>query len=441
MKNKCKLRALLFLLLNINVLAISVNISTYKSRNEIVKRESESFGRYIVVKFGVFDLKTKKLKVSGASVINKYQEEDLNCLEPIIKSATMSETQLEDFSKFVEFNDRFFQTQYGVLVEKSCLEKSNRKYIESNILKSYKDGLSCLQELDGEGSKELLLKMNNLFSDSDNKPKIFCSETNQDIKSKGINWTDAKAYASASDEFSSNEMKHPFISLGQQWRWQDNAYSFRGTLFHEFIHNTGCIHTKTIEKSYTCQTCCFSEIDNPNAMMSPAQSAVEQKEVACKICRSTYEGITDKNYLRDYAKFSILGGQTSFLLPVLKSYMKERPGDDFAVEIFVEADNNGPLAKALLSNKGPVTKYELLAEIVKEYAKGNYVQSAKFIRKLKQERKYFRNTQYSSIYEEIEKDLLFMSFGNPEIKLQADNPFNSLFKQSKDFLSSPVSLK
>lgn len=437
MKNKLILS--LSILLSLSSQALSESISTYRSRGEIVKRIYKSFGQYTVVKFGVFDLKTKSLKVKGFNLIQKYQEDNLKCLDSIINSATLNQTQLDDFAKFVEFNDRFFQTKYGVLVEKGCLEKATKSYIEKNILKSYKDGVSCLQKLGGAGSDKLLSKMNTLFSDPENKPKIYCSETNEDLKEKGINWDSAKAYASASSDFDSGDMKHPFISLGQKWRWQENPYSFQGTLFHEFIHNTGCVHTETVEKSYTCQTCCFSELDNPNVMMGPAQSAIEQKDVACKICKSDYEGITDQNYLRDFAKYSILGGRVEFLLPTLKNYMKERPGDDFAIEVFIDVDQGGPLAKALKS-KHESGMYGLLAAVIKSYAKGDYVESASFIRRLKEEKHNFSEESYSSIYDDIEKDLLFMSFANPAIKVNVDNPLKDLFKQSSGFISSPITL-
>lgn len=426
--------------------ATNSQISTYRDRGEIVKREYKYIGKFIVSRFGVFDHKTKKLKTKGYDISKLYQESELSCLAPIVNSSAMSEEQLGDLAKFVEYNDTFFKTKYGVLVEKACLNKAPKVFFEKNILASYNRAVSCLQNLNGPGAKDILVKINDLFINGDKHPKIFCSESNADLADKGISWDTAKAYASAGDEFNTEKMKHPFISLGQKWSWEKEPYHLQSTLFHELLHNAGCIHTKTVETSYTCQTCCFSEIDNPNAMMSPAMSAVEQKEIACRICESKYQGITDKRYIEDFARYAMLGPQAHFVFPILKNYMKERPGDNFALEIFLKADSHG-LLKVALSNllKGsktkPNSKYDRMANVLYHYARGEYVEAADFLREIKNQYEKFSEESYASLYNEIERDLMFMSFSDSRINVQGRSIFDDVFNKSKSFLSSEITLK
>jgi hypothetical protein len=70
------------------------------------------------------------------------------------------------------------------------------------------------------------------------------------------------------------------------------AQNTNGVIFHEMFHSIGYRHHETVEYAYTCDTCCFGEVDK------------NTRETACRICSSSYEGKNDLRYLKDLQRFS-----------------------------------------------------------------------------------------------------------------------------------------
>ena len=65
------------------------------------------------------------------------------------------------------------------------------------------------------------------------------------------------------------------------------------------MHNLGYLHNDDIEFPYTCDDCCIGHA--PGYEISD-----EAKEMACKVCTGNYTNSTDKDYLKDIAKWAIL---------------------------------------------------------------------------------------------------------------------------------------
>ncbi|OIQ16412.1 MAG: hypothetical protein BM556_14820 [Bacteriovorax sp. MedPE-SWde] len=420
-------------------------VDLYSSRNEVVERYYKRYENFVFVHVKIRDLKSKKIKKITFNYISTFQTHDDNrdCLKPIYDSLVMKKEALDSFSKLAAFDDRFYKTKYGVLVEKSCIEKTSKEYMEKNILNSYRHGVQCLEKLGTKASVELLSDLGELFKNRSRPPKIFCNESDLQISMKGIKWDSAKAYASPNSSFDTLEMKHPFVSFSPKGNWRRDSHGFQGTLFHELFHNTGNVHTETIERPYSCQSCCFNTIDDPNLFMSVADQAIVAKKAACKVCGSSYEGITDQKYLKDFTDFRIADGRTERLFPVLKVYMKEGPKDNFAIKEFSRADraSSNMVAEHLdtlisgndLEVKDDISKF---AKGLYHFSRGEYRESAEMIKQVNSWSPALKGSLYKGIYEDIQKDLFFISLTDDSFNMKtSSDPFSDGFfkKAAKDF--------
>lgn len=420
-------------------------IEHYSSRNEEVERTYKNYQNFIFVDIKINNLKTKRLIRKTFSYITPFQSQNSaqNCLKPIYDSLTMDKKALSAFSKIVEFDDRFFKTKYGVLIERSCINKTSKKYMEENIISSYQGGVRCLEGLNTETSKKLLNKLGNIFKDVNNPPKIFCNNSEKDIFSKGITWDSTAAYASSGKKYDTTEMKHPFISFNPKGEWRYNPYKFQGTIFHELFHNTGDQHTESIERAYSCQSCCFNNIDNSELMMSSTDQAVLAKELACKVCKSKYQGISDKKYIKDFTEFRIADSRLERLFPILKVYMKEGPKDNLALEMLSKADRSGNnkistyidelIAGEDIELSNDAAKF---AKGIYHYSRGEYPQSANAVKSIKPWSSFVTDSYYKNIFDDISKDLFFISLTDSSFDMKQTNDtfLNNFFKSaSKDF--------
>ena len=417
----------------------------YKSRNEFVERRFSRIDNYIFVKVLVKDLKSNKLKRKTFNFFKVAQEDvtHSDCVNLVVDSLTLNETDQSNFSKFISFNEKFHKTKYGVLVDKQCTKRVSKKYFEGNLLLSYQKGVSCLKKLGTKASNDILQRINKLFKDKNNPPKIFCGESEFEVKKKGLSWKTAKAYASPNKTFEFHGMQHPFISLDPKGSWNFNEYDMQGTLFHELLHNTGFIHTETIERPYSCQSCCFNLMDKPNLYMNLGKNAQKEKDAACKLCKSEYEGITDKKYIKDFVTFRALGAQRHRIFSILKNYMKEAPNDDFAIKEFIRAEKlyGGEIGEKLqqvLKNKKLDESDELgnFAKAIVHFSRKEYSKAADFIKGLDKYPSPIVNYELKNIFDEIKKDLLFISFTDNSFDMQAsqnNDLFKFLNKASKKF--------
>jgi hypothetical protein len=431
--------------MKITLVLITFLIFFQTTRASNISREYFQVGPLVFVDIKVKNSKNKTIHrtFNYFSLIQedkKSEKDQLSCLDQFDKNGLISGSNFKNISTFINFNNRFFTTKYGVRVERSCLEGTTKEALEKDILESFEQGISCLKKLNGEGSSDLLKKINALFL-SDSAPKIICSE--KDISSKGISWDSAKAYASASSKFNypAQGLIHPYISFGQEWRQSTSSYNFKSTLFHELLHNTGSIHNETVEYPYACQTCCFNTADDPTLQMSVLDSTIEQKKVACRICSTKYTGIEDKKYIKDIVEFSKNGQHQDKAFSALRNYMKLHPGDKFSLEQMVlltkESSNefHNELKSILSSEPNVIEKRSInynLSQSLIYYSRGDFEKSAKYLSKVSSMPFFGSNNFTKNLKESLNKELFFMSLSNPRIKLSThnSNSLDDIFKNS-----------
>lgn len=238
---------------------------------------------------------------------------NLTCNDVSISSETENLAQMGIAIAQGEFE----QTNFGYRIQKECLVPGNGKFLE--ILQgAITKGKSCLRDLanaGGTGARRNLDALNSLTSQ--NNIQILCNETS-------YSWSGTEAYATNSDTPSINStLIHPGISLNPSNLQKfatgspQEINDLQGTIFHEQLHNLGQVHSRDVEYSYTCEACCFT-----GANISSAA-----KESACKICSSSYEGVTDPDYLFDITMFADEFGFRYFARESSLIYLRTHPGD------------------------------------------------------------------------------------------------------------------
>lgn len=184
-----------------------------------------------------------------------------------------------DKKGFVESN--------GVKVHQSCLDNFGGDFLPL-LNSTYEDGISCMENLGGAGSAKNAAAYRELLASK--KLSIICNE-------KDYHWETAIAHATGTEDDSKPEIDfiHPGISIApdavlENPEKKGSSVSrdiLRATLFHEPFHNLGYKHVTTPDYAYACEECCISH------------NSIEQREAACKICKTEYKGFEDPNYVKD----------------------------------------------------------------------------------------------------------------------------------------------
>lgn len=177
-----------------------------------------------------------------------------------------------------------YSTHEGFNIESSCLVKYSEKFPEM-IKTGIEKGMTCLKELRGEGSEKNLSLLQDLLKQ---RVTIGCHEVDYFTSKK---WSFAHASASSKNDRPELGLHHPFLSFNSNNGLnKEITPDFLGQIsFHEIFHNVGYIHGLKEEYAYACEECCFGNAD--------------YKAIACKICKSEYNGPEDTSYIKDLVSY------------------------------------------------------------------------------------------------------------------------------------------
>jgi hypothetical protein len=196
---------------------------------------------------------------------------------------------------------------YSGKLHRSCLERFGTK-MEQLITEGLQTGMQCLKKLQGAGALKNHRALEDLFNGQ--RQTYHCNETD-------YHWGDIAAHASLSEANNKEEfgLFHPYISILPDYALRDSPVKgkvmydeFLGLLFfHEQFHNIGYAHNQNEEYAYTCEDCCFNYFNMSDS----------HKDLSCKICSTSYKGISDPKYIRDIFKWK----ETAIHDGVKKSYL------------------------------------------------------------------------------------------------------------------------
>ncbi len=164
------------------------------------------------------------------------------------------------------------------------------------IDESIDQGMHCLKALDGAGSRKNHHDLTELFKEK--KIVYHCNETE-------YNWKGLAAHASYTPAMDKQEygLIHPYVSIFPDFVLGDSTVKgevmsedfLKDVIFHEHFHTIGYLHNSSVDYAYTCEDCCFYD-----------DRAIEKshRDISCKICKSSYEGIQDPVYIDDIWKWT-----------------------------------------------------------------------------------------------------------------------------------------
>ncbi|MBT5094923.1 MAG: hypothetical protein HOM21_11795 [Halobacteriovoraceae bacterium] len=224
--------------------------------------------------------------------------------------------QVKKISLVLDKGGDFFSTDFGFKIDSSCFDKWGKEEFLSLVQDSLKKGLQCLMQLDETHRSEKKAGVSGALQNAvdlqllmDKNPiQLVCSE-------KNYNWKKAVAHGStgAGQVLEELGISHPFVSINPNTAKLPS--NLKTTLFHEYFHNLGHRHGKDIEYAYTCEDCCFKNL--------PEKS--QRKAEACKVCRGSYRGVSDREYLNDLSKWSRLAGDGKRGYKALVNFLKDHP--------------------------------------------------------------------------------------------------------------------
>ncbi len=264
---------------------------------------------------GIFSKSDPTCREEAKHALSKFYGDINNAVSDLSKSEC-SQPLHTDASCFVA-------SEYGFIVEETCIKKYSSFQLNAIIKDTIETGLSCLQQLGTPKSISHLHKFVTLLS-GDPSPskrvKLMCNYPhvagNKETENHAYDWNDTFAWATS---YQGKDDLHPAIALNpkiQKDLYDSDYYALENqgtTIFHELFHNIGYTHSKfDIEYAYTCETCCFAdEIDD------------ETVEIACKICRGDFKNTEDINYIAALIKFYKNERYYKFVKNILEDFFEE----------------------------------------------------------------------------------------------------------------------
>jgi len=250
----------------------------------------------------------------------------------------------------------FISLDLGYKIHQSCLDKWGEKKFPELLSSSIKKAFLCLDKLAKDNAKNnpnlpngALSNLNGIQSLLEKSGvSVVCNE-------KDYNWSHVAAHASTSPSqiIAKAGVKHPYISVNVEYPknkrhpTQEEANELYMTLFHEQFHNLGLRHGDDLEFSYSCETCCLKD----------ENSKETEKADSCKICSGAYEGITDKNYIKDLITWGKSSGQSEFASKAIVKYEQEFPHDRFG--LFAYADASADIFSPVGIELGKILKQKM----------------------------------------------------------------------------------
>jgi hypothetical protein len=210
-------------------------------------------------------------------------------------------------------------------VHKSCLDKFGGKFLTLLDL-GMKEGMKCIKQINGEGSKKNRLLLEKLFS---SKAITFNCNEKDYFKTSNLS---AHASIDTTWNKASLDLIHPYVSINPDYVLSDSEVTGEVTdfefmkvvLFHEYFHNLGFAHSRTVDYAYACEECCFSFND--------------VKEKACKVCSTNYSSMSDPRYVKDLLDW---GRKSSFKKSIGVEYafrnaLFKKPGSAENLKTFLD---------------------------------------------------------------------------------------------------------
>lgn len=284
-------------------------------------------------------------ETSFSEIVNDHQQEAA-CVRQ--KEGNVSKFITSGTSITKKIPGGFYPTGVGIKIENECLQKWGSSF-EKTVKDTVHQGMRCLNALGKKSKTSMNGAQRNAFGLSQlfqgDKISLVCSD-------KSYDWKNVNAYASASknEKIKGKNISHPFVVLNPSYpkealaKRAEESKQIKATIFHEMLHNLGYRHSESIEFSYTCETCCFTE----------GKSAA--RNVACKICMGNYSNEFDPNYLEDFVAFGRETSNESFALSMVLRTAKIRKKNLDSISLIAEASSGvfnpmGPeLAKIIKAN-------------------------------------------------------------------------------------------